>query len=197
MKMLKYLLFAVLIALATLVTVRLFGPFDFLSSRTEVSSTVLLDKIERVVKLTTVEGSFSEIYNYKNHYGADIWPFQKKALIRINATVAVGYDFEEVQLNIDETAKTIAVIHMPAPEILSIDHDIDYYNLESGLFNVITNQDITEMGAEAKEFIAKKAVESDLMRIAEQQRVELFDLLSMALQGAGWELIDRSDRPLG
>lgn len=53
------------------------------------------------------------------------------------------------------------------------------------------------MGAEAKEFIAKKAVESDLMRIAEQQRVELFDLLSMALQGAGWELIDRSDRPLG
>ncbi|MEL6124656.1 MAG: DUF4230 domain-containing protein, partial [Bacteroidota bacterium] len=82
-------------------------------------------------------------------------------------------------------------------EILSIDHDIDYYNLESGLFNVITNQDITEMGAEAKEFIAKKAVESDLMRIAEQQRVELFDLLSMALQGAGWELIDRSDRPLG
>jgi len=153
-----------------------------------VSSAVLLERVEKVIKLTTVEGNFSEIYNYKDHIVADIWPLRKKALVRVNATVAVGFNFEEVVITIDETDKIVKIDKMPAPEVLSIDHDIDYYNFENGIFNMINNKDITDMGAKAKDFIEQKALESDLLAQATTQRNELFEILALAIQGAGWKL---------
>lgn len=159
------------------------------NAKTEVSSTVLLERVEKVMKLVTVEGSFSEIYDYKNHMIADIWPFRKKALVRVKAKVLVGYDFENATINVDEGEKIITISNLPQPEILSIEHDMDYYNFENGLFNMISNKDITEMGFEAKEFISEKASESDLFRQAEQQRIELFEILELAVKASGWKLI--------
>lgn len=157
--------------------------------KTEVSATVLLERIEKVVKLTTVEGNFSEIYNYKNHIVADIWPLRKKALVRIKAKVAVGYNFDDLIIDINSETRTISIPNFPEPEILSIEHDMDYYNFENGFFNMITNKDITEMGIEAKKFIADKAIESDLFERAEEQKMELFDMLRLAMEASGWKLI--------
>ena len=161
----------------------------------EVEAAVLLDRVEKVMKLVTVEGSFSEIYDYKHHVVADIWPFRKKALVRVNAKVLVGYDFERVNIQLDHDQRTIRITNLPPPEILSIEHDMDYYNFENGLFNMITNKDITEMGFEAKEFIAEKAAESDLFAQAEEQRKELFEILSLAIEASGWQL-DVPNNPL-
>lgn len=158
------------------------------SPKEEVKAVVLLERVEKVMKLVTVEGSFSEIYDYKHHLIADIWPFRKKALVRINATVLVGYDFEKVSITTDEENKIISIDNIPSPEILSIEHDMDYYNFENGLFNIITNKDITEMGFEAKKFITDKAKESDLFEKAEEQRKDLFELLEIAVEASGWKL---------
>lgn len=153
-----------------------------------VSSVVVLDRVEKVMKLVTVEGNFSEIYDYKHHIFADIWPFRKKALVRVKARVMVGYDFESVTIDVDEENKTIVLKGPLQPEILSIEHDLDYYNFENGLFNLITNRDITEMGARAKEFIEDKARESDLFKQAEEQKNDILELLELSLEASGWTL---------
>ncbi|NUO03717.1 MAG: DUF4230 domain-containing protein, partial [Saprospiraceae bacterium] len=56
------------------------------------SASILLEKIRTVVKLTTVEGEFSEIYNYNEYSGYFTWLWDKKALIRVHAVVSAGYD---------------------------------------------------------------------------------------------------------
>ncbi len=188
MKWIKRVLLLIILILSVL---GIFGVYKYFVDRgpkKEVSSSVLLERVEKVMKLVTIEGSFSEIYDYKHHFIADIWPFRKKALVRINAKVLVGYDFEKVIINVDEAEKTITITNIPGPEILSIEHDMDYYNFENGLFNMITNKDITEMGFEAKDFIAQKAEQSDLYEQAEVQRKELFDVLELAIQASGWQL---------
>ena len=183
------------IALGLLTLMAIFGAYQLYriivpsTPKKEVSATVLLEKIEKVVKLTTVEGSFSEIYNYKQHNLADLWPFRKKALVRINAKVSVGYDFERLTIEVDEAAKRIIIKNIPEPEILSIEHDLDFYNIENGLFNMITNEDFTEMGFEAKKFIKDKVAETTLFEEAEEQRKELFEMLFLAQRLGEWEII--------
>lgn len=188
MKWIKRIALVVLVALGAIGLYNIYSFFYDRVPKKEVKATVLLDRIEKVVKIVTVEGNFSEIYDYKHHFIADIWPFRKKALVRIKAKVLVGYDFEKVKIVTDEKTRTIRISNIPDPEILSIEHDMDYYNFENGLFNMITNKDITEMGFEAKDFIAKQAIESDLFVQAEKQRRELFELLELAIQNSGWTL---------
>ena len=94
-------------------------------------------------------------------------------------------------ISVDEEKKLLTLKEVPAPEILSIEHDMDYYNFENGLFNMITNKDITEMGFEAKDFIAQKAEEGDLFAQAEVQREQLFEVLKLAIEASGWQLIVR------
>ena len=154
----------------------------------QVDSTILLDRVERVFKLVTVEGNFSEIYNYENHIVADLWPFRKKALVQINAKVSVGYDFETINFIIDEDNKTLKIDGSLQPQILTIEHDVKSYDFENGLFNMISDDDITKMGNEDKDFIREKAEESDLFLQSEEQKKELIDMLRWILKASDWEL---------
>ena len=52
-------------------------------------STVVMEKVQKVLKLVTVEGQFSEIHQHSEYYGYDISPLRKKALIRVKAKVLV------------------------------------------------------------------------------------------------------------
>lgn len=189
MKYFKYIGLAILILLAVAGLLSLSSLWHrWQTSTTEVTADVLLERIEKVIKLTAVEGNFSEIYNYKHHLLADVWPMRKKALVRVKARVAVGYDFEQLVIDVNEEKKVITIRNFPEPKILSIEHDMDYYNFENGLFNMITNKDITQMGIEAKQFIALKAQESDLFAKAEEQKNELLQMLSLTMQPSGWRL---------
>lgn len=154
-----------------------------------VDSTVLLERVDKVFKLVTVEGNFSELYTYENHIFADVWPFRKKAIVQVKAKVAIGYDFENVQFDVDEEKRTLTIKGDLLPEILSIDHDIKDYDFENGLFNMISDRDITTMGDEVKTFIKEKAAESDLYDRAEDQKSELLDMLKWMLEASGWTLI--------
>ncbi len=198
MKILKIIVYSLVGLLCLIGIYGIYNFWDTRKAKKEVSSTVLLERVEKVMKLVTIEGGFSEIYDYKHHYFADIWPFRKKALVRVNAKVFVGYDFEKADIVTDEKEKIITINNLPWPEVLSIEHDLEYYNFENGLFNLISNKDITEMGFEAKEFIAEKAEESDLFDQAEEQYRELIDILGLAIEASGWKLIiNRAPRLAG
>ena len=91
---------------------------------------VLLERIEKVAKLVTVDGYFSEVYNYKDYYGYDWSIFRKKALIRVKAHVLAGYNLDQIKIDANSANHTITLSQLPKPEILSIDHDLDYYDLD-------------------------------------------------------------------
>jgi len=177
MSLFKNILLVLITVLACFGIYSIYHKMTTIKDVEEISSTILLERVEKVFKLVTVEGNFNEIYNYENHVFADIWPFRKKALVQVNAKVSVGYDFESVKFIVDEDNKTLTLDGDLYADILSIDHNVKSYDFESGLFNPISDRDITKMGAEAKEFIKEKAEGSDLYSQAEEQKAELLEML--------------------
>ncbi|MCF8246901.1 MAG: DUF4230 domain-containing protein [Saprospiraceae bacterium] len=162
------------------------------AKRTEAQVTengvVLLERIKQVAKLVTVEGYFSEIYDYQDYYGYDLSFFRKKALIRVKAKVSVGYDLEKIQMTASPETKTIRISGIPPAQILSIEHDLDYYDIQEGLFNEFSSADYNKLNANAKEFIRKKALESDLMNTAAAQRKTVLETIKFMAESTGWKL---------
>jgi uncharacterized protein DUF4230 len=150
------------------------------------SATVLLERIKAVAKLVTLEGYFSEIYDYQDYYGYDLSMLRKKALIKVKAKVSVGFDLEKMSITTEPGTKTIVVTSIPGPEILSIEHDLEYYDLQEGLFNSFSKEDYNKLNANAKEFIRRQALGSDLFSRAQEQRDEIFEMMRFMAESAGW-----------
>ncbi|AEE49966.1 DUF4230 domain-containing protein [Haliscomenobacter hydrossis] len=154
---------------------------------TQAEASVLLEKMKTVAKLVTVEGYFSELYNHKDYWQYDWWIFRKKALLRIKAKVSVGFDLEGLDIKADTATKTITIKNIPKePEIISIDHNIDYYDISEGSFNTFTPEDYNKINKKARDLIEQKAKESDLIKQAREQGIEIIDLIKFIGESSGW-----------
>ena len=154
------------------------------------STTIMLEKIKTVTKLVNVEGQFSELYTHGEEYNYDfLGLFTKKVILRVTAKVSVGYDFEKVNIKIDSLARTVTLNDMPTPQILSIDHDLDYYDITQGTFNEFTTAEYNTINKNAKEKIAKNAAIPQLLAKAEAQKLDYLRMMDIALKSAGWKLI--------
>lgn len=174
------------VALAVFFTTRYFYTAGKVTA--EEQSQVLMEKIKTVAKLITVEGYFSEIYDYKDYWGYDLSPFRKKALIRVKAKVSVGYDLSKMSIEAIPEKKLLIISDLPDPAIISIDHDLDYYDITEGSFNSFSEADYSMMNRNAKEKIRQAAVSSDLLLAAEEQGNKMLGLVKFMVEGAGWQL---------
>ena len=181
------LLFAVLLFGAGYMTHKLLVSAKEVTA--EEQSKVLLEKIREVAKLVTVEGNISEVYNYKDYWGYDFFPFQKKAIILVDAKVSVGYDLQKMNMRSDALTKTLTITTLPNPEILSLEHDLKYYDISEGTFNSFSPKDYTDLQVKVKDFIRQKAEESELKRRANTQGNKMIDMIRFMVEGAGWTLV--------
>jgi hypothetical protein len=154
----------------------------------KISSSTVVQKIERVFKVVSAEGHFSELFDYtQTEHLFSFIPSTKKALIIVNAKVLMGFDFKKLKISVDETTQKVTIDSFPKPEILSIEPELKYYNLENGLFNKFNNEDLTKLQVEAKQKIAEAVEKSELPAIAQRQMqhllVELSAMQQWTLQG--------------
>lgn len=159
-------------------------------------STVLLEKVEQVCKLVTVEGNFSELYDETNIRQFTLympmpstWKFSKKAIITVEGKVLVGYDLKNIQVTADSARRLIILDSIPKPEILSIDHTLEYENLTESFFNSFDADDYTRLNANAKAVLRKKAQESRLMQEARLEGNQLLRIMQFIVESAGWKLV--------
>lgn len=157
---------------------------------TEHQSEVLLEKIRSVCKLVSVEGDFAEIYRYENikERFMSLVTSKKKALMVINAKAQIGYDLKKVEIKADKTNKKIILTNFPEPEILSIEPDIQFYDIQSGMFNFFSPNDLTLLNKEAKEHIRDKIPESGLMDTARKEAIQAVLLIEKIVETIGWKL---------
>lgn len=147
---------------------------------------VLLERIEKVFKVVMSEGYFTEIYNYQND--KNFWQLfndKKKALVIAKAKVLVGYDFGKMRYRIDENDRKLIIEYFPEPEILSMDTDYKFYDIEQGWLNRFQSEDYTNILTEAKQSMQEKALQSDLPRIATNQLQ--FMMIQLAA-GLNWKM---------
>lgn len=162
--------------------------YDLGKINREEQATILLDRIKTVTKLVVLEGYFSEIYDYQDYYGLDFSFFRKKALIRVKAKVSVGFDLDKLNIQTIARSKTVSMSALPMPEILSIDHDLDYYDIQEGVFNSFSTQDYNRLNEKAKDFVRKKALDSDLFTRALERREDIYSTIRFLVEGMGWKL---------
>lgn len=153
-------------------------------------SNVLLEKIRSVSKLVSVEGEFAEIYKYENtkERFLSLVSSKKKALIVINAKAHIGYDLKKVQIQSDIENKRIILTNFPQPEILSIEPELEFYDIKNGMFNSFSPNDLTTLNNEAKKHIREKIPESGLMDTARKEALEAVLLIESIVATIGWKL---------
>jgi hypothetical protein len=162
--------------------------FDSKRAKPSEEATVLLEKIRAVTKLSTVEGTFSEVYNYSEYQGYFTFFWDKKVLVRVRATVSAGYNLEHLNIQAEPNTKTIRINGIPKAEILSIDHELDYYDISEGIFNSFKPEDYNRINKRAKDLVRDQAMKSNLLSLAEEQGAEMLELLQFMVEGAGWHL---------
>ena len=171
----------------------------------DASADVMLERIETVAKMVTVEGYYSEVYTHRDFrrlFNSPYWDrlmleipaFQKQAIIRVKGKVSVGYDLEQMRIDLDGATRTIRLSNLPEPSIIATEYELEYFDLSEGTFNQFTEQDHNRLNARAREIIRREAEGSDLFQRAEAQGNELIELIALLAREGGWTVV-RSDRP--
>ncbi|MFB0947370.1 MAG: hypothetical protein ACI9V1_001327 [Spirosomataceae bacterium] len=161
---------------------------DNRSNELKVESNILLDKIEKVFKVIMTEGYFTEIYDHnssKDLLGLGLFQSNKKALVIAKAKVSIGFDFAKMESHRDEYSRKLIIDKFPDAEILSIDTDYKFYDINQGWLHKFNNEDYTEILTEAKKMMQVKAKESDLPAIAHKQMNVMMTQLASAMN---WEI---------
>ena len=154
-------------------------------------SVLLLEKIKQVCKLITVEGEFSEIFTHRDEKNLffKLLQMEKKALIIVKAKVLIGFDLTKINIEINSNTKQVKLSHFPEPEILSIDSDLEYYDVQKGIINKFSETDLTNMNKKSKDFIRDKVERSHLIGIAKNQANDTISVIRQLIESVGWELI--------
>jgi hypothetical protein len=155
---------------------------------------ILIEKIEKVSKLVTIEGNFVEYYNYENRpsfYNSHYWitdQFKKRVHLRVRARVLVGYDLKDIRVDAFPDERRMVISNLPEPEILAIDHTVDFFDKEATVFWPLSNEDYLTVTRGAAEQIRRAALKSELIPRAREEGNELFDIMAFMVTSAGWSL---------
>lgn len=152
------------------------------------NSTVLLEKIRPVLKLTTIEGQFSEVYTYENPDGYLVNLWDKKVIVRVQATVSAGYDLSALQVDADSVGHVLSIGPLPDIQILSVDHKLEYFDVQTGAFGSLAPSEMNMIEQNAKQKILEAAEKSGLKQAAREQADKAFDIIRFMGESAGWKV---------
>lgn len=152
------------------------------------SSHTVVESMRKVFKIVCAEGYFNEIYNYEEtNKLLGFIPATKKALVVVQAKVLVGYDFEKLKWQVNEAKRKITLASFPAPEILSIETDPKFYNMEENIFNMFSREDLDKIQQNGKKQVQEAALKSHLPQTAAEQ---MQMLLTEMVHSQNWILAE-------
>lgn len=157
----------------------------------QVQSTVLLNKIRHVCKLITVEGEFSEVFAHRDGKSMffKLLQMEKKALLIVKAKVLIGFDLAKIHIEMQPEKRRVILSHFPDPEIMSMETDLEFYDVQKGLINKFSEADLTNMNIRSKEFIREKIERSYLFDIARNQAADTVAVIRQLIDSVGWDLV--------
>ncbi|PAM95684.1 hypothetical protein B4N84_06185 [Flavobacterium sp. IR1] len=155
----------------------------------DYNTNLIQQQILNVGKLVVTEGHFSEVLTYKNQqkYLMDMVSFEKKALIVVNANVTVAYDLHKMKYDIDEKNKIITILNIPKEEI-TINPDIQFYDVEQSKLNPFTGDDYNKINKSVKANLAKKIDKSSLKTNAQNRLISELSKILILTNTMGWKL---------
>ncbi|WP_167596145.1 DUF4230 domain-containing protein [Leeuwenhoekiella sp. ZYFB001] len=154
-----------------------------------VEATNLIEKeIKSVGKLVVTEGSFAQVFTYKNSKQIfNLVEANKKALVVINAKVTIAYDLRALETEVDPENKTITINKIPAPEI-NINPDIEYYDVSQDYLNQFEASDYNKIKQRVMTTVRQKVESSELPQNAENRLLAELANIYVVTNTLGWTL---------
>ncbi|TRO64186.1 DUF4230 domain-containing protein [Christiangramia sabulilitoris] len=155
----------------------------------EENTALIKEQIRNVGKLVVTEGTFSQVYTYKNSksFYFDILSARKKALIVVNAEVAVAYDLSKLDIEIDEEARRVIIKSIPKEEI-TINPNIKYYDVTQDYLNKFEAEDYNKIRERIEKGLRKKIDKSSLKSNAKNRLVSELQKIYILTSSMGWTL---------
>ena len=154
-----------------------------------IEATNLIEKeIKNVGKLVVTEGSFAQVFTYKNSKQIfNLVEANKKALVVINAKVTIAYDLRALETEVDPANKTITIKKIPAPEI-NINPDIEYYDVSQDYLNQFEASDYNKIKKRVMASVKKKVETSELPGNAQNRLLAELANIYVVTNTLGWTL---------
>lgn len=159
------------------------------NSTIEYDTNLIQQQIKNVEKLVVTEGHFAEVMTYKDQkkYLMDVFSFEKKALVVVNADVTVSFDLSKIEYDIDAPNKTLTIKNIPEEE-LKIYPDYKYYDIDQSKLNEFTAEDYNKINKIVRANLTKKIEKSTLKTNAKNRLIsELYSILILT-KSMGWKL---------
>ena len=178
------------------------GGYHFMFKKKEhkhirTEATILLERVQTVCKLVTVESEFSEIIDHKEKSSTffKLIPQEKKAILIVKAKVLMGFDLSKAHFDLNSAEKNLTISQLPDPEVLSIEPDVKYYDISKSMFTKFTADDHSNLNKSAIEKIRLVISENDIPKKAIREGMEMLKVIKEITSALGWSFtIDSSHR---
>lgn len=161
--------------------------------QTSTDVNILYEEIKTVCKLVAVEGTYGERFDSLSEKSIPIlyplpykYKLSKEATLFVTGTIMVGYDMSTMEIKMDSETKTVRLSNIPEAEVLAIDHDIKYENIEESWFNSFTKEDFTALNKSAKDAIRKREANTELLEKARVEGNQMIEIIQLMAKNAGW-----------
>ncbi len=155
----------------------------------EANTALIQKELKNVGKLIVTEGSYAQVFTYNDSkdlfYG--FLDAQKKALIVVNAKASIAYDLSKVNTEVNEATKTVTITNIPEPE-LSINPNIEYYDVTQDYLNQFTATDYNKIKNRVEKSLQKKIEASELRTNAENRLISELQKIFILTNSMGWTL---------
>ena len=155
----------------------------------EENTALIKEQIRNVGKLVVTEGTFSQVFTYKNSksFYFDVLSARKKALIVVNAEVTIAYDLSKLDIEIDEENRRVIIKHIPREEI-NINPNIRYYDITQDYLNKFEAEDYNKIKNRIEKGLREKIERSSLKSNAKNRLVSELQKIYILTSTMGWTL---------
>lgn len=155
----------------------------------EENTALIKEQIRNVGKLVVTEGTFSQVFTYKNSksFYFDVLSARKKALIVVNAEVTIAYDLSKLDIEIDEENRRVIIKHIPREEI-NINPNIRYYDITQDYLNKFEAEDYNKIKTRIEKGLREKIERSSLKSNAKNRLVSELQKIYILTSTMGWTL---------
>jgi hypothetical protein len=102
--------------------------------------------------------------------------------------VLIGFDLAKINIEMKPEQKKVVISHFPDPEILGMETDLEYYDVQKGMINKFSELDLNKVNKKSKEFIREKIEQSYLFDIARNQATDTMGVIHQLIDSVGWSL---------
>ncbi len=179
----------VLVILGVVFGLRYFESKQEQRDQLEESTSLIQKQIKNVGKLVVTEGSFSQVYSFKDskRFYLDVFSARKKALIVVNAEVTIAYDLSKLKTEVNPDTKTVTITYIPDEEI-SINPNIQYYDVTQDYLNQFEAADYNKIQKRIEKSLMEKIEKSSLKSNAKNRLVSELQKIYILTNSMGWTL---------